>query len=167
MLKRKGRAVRLLTAFLVVIGVLSISALRLTAQGSLPALSADQVRYFVSFFERVGSADVDARLLAHNEAAVDGFYDLTQAESTALHSAAQAYRAQMTQIRLSEKAIVSSKPELNDSDRASIAQLVQSRNQMVSGIASGFLGSLRASTVTRLLADANETIKARTAKGVH
>lgn len=164
---RKKKAVRLLTAFLIIFGALSFSAFHLIAQGSLPSLSPDQVRYFVSFFERIGSADVDAQLLSHNEAAVDGFYDLTQAESTALHSAAQAYRAQMTQIRLSEKAIVSSKPELNDSDRASIAQLVQSRNQMVSGIASSFLASVRASTATRLLADANETISVRAARGVH
>jgi len=137
-----------------------------TAQ-SVPALSAGQVRFFVSFLERVGSADVDPALLSHNEAGVSTIFSLNASEAAALHLAAMSYRKQMTAIRQTENALIAGKSGLSSADLATIAQLVQTRNGFVAAIAASFLASLRAEVLTRVLSDAQQTIDFRNAKGIN
>ena len=129
-------------------------------------LTTDQVHYFVSFFERIGSADVSLELLDHNEVAVRSFYNLTDDEARTLHTAAQSYRATMTALRQKELAIVAGKSQLSDSDRSAVGALVISRDQAVKGVATAFLSAIRPATAAQILADAEETVKTRIANGV-
>ena len=129
-------------------------------------LTVGQVGYFVSFFDRIGSADINPVIVGNNEMTVERIFDMNPAESATLHSAAQTFRGTMAELRQSENSIVAGKLVLTDADRSSLAQLVQRRDQSVSSLAVSPPRGHPPETAARLLADAQATIKLRAAKGV-
>jgi hypothetical protein len=124
------------------------------------SLTQDQVRYFVSFFQRIGSADVRQDILAHNQRSVEVGLHLDTAERELLDSAAQEFRTEMAGIRQKER-VLTQKSSVGDTNLSSPGQLIQSRDELARKLALTFLSSVRPATQSLIFADAQQTIAMR------
>jgi hypothetical protein len=147
------------------IALFALLSIAIRAQSPTTTLSADQVKYFASFFSLMGDPNLKEAFPSHREVSVKSIFGMNETDAAALRLSVSTYTTEMTQILNAERGIISGKTALTDTDRAAVVQLVQMRDQMVQTLAAALLGSLRPQTSAQLLADARRIINIRNGKG--
>jgi len=111
-------------------------------------LSSGQLKYFVALFDSVASPDTDQKIVASAESAAEKLHDMSASDGVSFRSSLTKYTSEMSRIRAAEKLLVN--PEA-----ASLAPLIQARDQLVNSLALSLLKQLSIATATKLVADAD------------